>query len=86
VLGSDFDMHRNLSGEDRLFRLVLALAVLPLLLVLNGSAQLIGLLGLEPLAAALFGWSPLYALFGVCSREIEAPAPALPHIERAIVS
>jgi hypothetical protein len=75
-------MQRNLSGEDRVFRLVLALAVLPLFLVLDGQARLIGLIGTEPLVVALFGWSPLYALFGVRSRE----AQALPGAKPALAS
>jgi hypothetical protein len=67
-------MRRNLGGEDRLFRLVLALAVLPLWLVLDGDAGLLGLAGLEPLLVALVGWSPLYAMFGVrsCTTGTEA--------------
>jgi hypothetical protein len=79
-------MQRNVGGEDRLFRLVLALTLFPLMFVLDGQAQLIGLAGLEPLMVALLGWSPLYALFGVCSHGTEAPTAALPHIERAIAS
>jgi hypothetical protein len=61
-----------MSGEDRLFRLVLALALLPLMLVLDSHGRLIGLLGFEPLFAALLGWSPLYALF-----RVRAVAPAV---------
>ena len=71
-------MRRNLGGEDRLFRLVLALAVLPLWLVLDGPAALLGLAGIEPLLVALVGWSPLYALFGVrsCATATEAQLAA----------
>jgi hypothetical protein len=69
-------MRRNLGGEDRLFRLVLALSILPLGFVLNGQASLIGLIGLEPLLAALVGWSPFYAMFGIRSCVVE-PAAAL---------
>lgn len=60
-------MRRNLCAADRLFRLVLALTLLPLTLVLDGHARLIGLAGILPLGAAIVGWSPIYALFGVRS-------------------
>ena len=71
-------MRRNLGGEDRLFRVVLALAVLPLWLVLDGHGRLLGLAGLEPLLAALIGWSPLYAAFGIRSRAIDKSATLVP--------
>jgi hypothetical protein len=73
-------MRRNLGGEDRLFRLVLAVAVLPLWLVLDGNAGLLGLAGLGPLLAALIGWSPLYAVFGVSSCTVEKDAPLAPAV------
>ena len=74
-------MRRNLGGEDRLFRLVLALSVLPLALVLEGNASLLGWIGLEPLLAALFGWSPFYAMFGIRSCTVEPAAPLVPPVE-----
>ena len=58
-------LERNLGGADRLFRLVLAVLFFQLLLVLEGPARLLGLLGALPLAAVLLGWSPLYACLGI---------------------
>lgn len=64
----DLPMRRNLSAEDRLFRLVVGLTLLPLAVVLDGDARLIGLLSAIPLLQSLFGWSPMYALIGISTR------------------
>jgi hypothetical protein len=77
-------MRRNLGGEDRLFRLVLALSILPLGLVLEGDASLLGLIGLEPLLAALVGWSPFYAMFGIRSCAVEPAAPIATPVQSAL--
>ena len=60
---------RNLGGADRLFRLVVAILFFQLLLVLDGSARLIGLVGALPFAAALLGWSPLYGSLGISTSD-----------------
>jgi len=61
-------MQRNLSAEDRLFRLVVGATLVPLAFVLEGDARLLGLLSAIPLLQALFGWSPMYAIIGISTR------------------
>lgn len=58
-------MNANVGGIDRALRVVVGLAVLSLLVVLDGNARWFGLIGIVPLATALMGWCPLYALIGV---------------------
>lgn len=58
-------MNANVGGIDRALRVVVGLAVLSLLFVLEGNARWFGLIGIVPLATALMGWCPLYALIGV---------------------
>ena len=64
-------MTRNIGTLDRAFRTIVGLGVLSLVFV--GPKTMWGLLGLVPLATALIGWCPPYALFGLstCAR----PAP-----------
>lgn len=58
-------MNANVGGIDRALRVVVGLAVLSLLFVLEENARWFGLIGIVPLATALMGWCPLYALIGV---------------------
>ncbi len=56
-------MTRNIGSIDRLIRFVAGLAVLSLVFV--GPQSLWGLLGLVPLATAVIGWCPPYAMLGI---------------------
>lgn len=58
-------MTRNVGGIDRVLRIVAGLALLSLLLLLDGDMRYLGLIGLVPLATALLGWCPAYTLIGV---------------------
>lgn len=53
-------MKTNVGTIDRLVRAVLGLAFLSLILILEGNARWLGLIGLLPLATALLGWCPAY--------------------------
>ena len=44
---------------------MLGLALLSLILVLEGNARWWGLVGLVPLATGLIGWCPAYLPFGI---------------------
>ena len=57
-------MKTNVGAADRLFRIVLGLALLSTLFVLHDSARWVGLIGLVPLATGLLRWCPLYSLLG----------------------
>lgn len=56
-------MTRNVGTIDRAARVVLGLALLSLVFV--GPQTNWGWLGLVPLATAVIGWCPPYALFGI---------------------
>lgn len=58
-------MTRNVGGIDRILRIVAGLAILSLLVLLDGNARWWGLLGLVPLGTALLRWCPAYTLVGV---------------------
>jgi hypothetical protein len=63
-------MTTNLGRADRIIRIVLGVAILSLLVLLEGNARLFGLIGLVPLVTAFVGWCPAYSLFGLstCGR------------------
>lgn len=56
-------MTRNIGSMDRLIRIVIGLAALSLVFV--GPKSLWGLIGIVPLATALVGWCPPYAILGI---------------------
>ena len=58
-------MTQNVGGIDRTLRIVAGLAILSLLVLLDGNARWWGLLGLVPLGTALLRWCPAYTLIGV---------------------
>ena len=55
-------MKMNVGGVDRVIRVVVGLGLLSLLFVLEGTARLLGLIGIVPLATALAGYCPLYTV------------------------
>jgi len=56
-------MTRNEGTIDRGVRIVLGLALLPLVFV--GPHTLLGLIGLVPLITGVVGFCPFYRLFGL---------------------
>lgn len=64
-------MKANVGGIDRVLRILVGLGVLSLLVVLEGNARWLGLIGLVPLLTAVLGYCPLYALLGISSCPLE---------------
>lgn len=58
-------MTANVGSIDRVLRIVVGLVLLSLLFVLEGNARWFGLIGLVPLATAIFRFCPAYTLFGL---------------------
>jgi hypothetical protein len=58
-------MEHNVGGIDRAVRIIVGLALLSLLVMLEGNARWWGLVGLVPLATGLLGWCPAYLPFGI---------------------
>ena len=56
-------MKTNLSGIDRILRVVLGLVLIGL--AVNGTIGLWGWIGIVPLATGVIGWCALYAIFGL---------------------
>ena len=58
-------MKQNVGNTDRWVRIVLGVALLSLIVFLNGGIRWIGLIGLIPLITGLFNFCPIYALLGI---------------------
>jgi hypothetical protein len=58
-------MKANVGTIDRVIRAVVSLGLLSLILLLEGNARWLGLIGLVPLATAFLGWCPAYLPFGI---------------------
>jgi hypothetical protein len=62
----------NIGGIERLLRAVVGLALISLVFV--GPQTAWGWIGLVPLATAIVGWCPPYALLGINTCRAKAPA------------
>jgi hypothetical protein len=60
-------MKANVGGVDKILRIVVGLALLSLILILEGNARWWGLVGAIPLATGLVNFCPLYSLLGLNS-------------------
>jgi hypothetical protein len=58
-------MKTNVGGIDKIARILLGVILLSLVVVLEGGARWLGLIGLVPLLTALVGYCPLYTVLGV---------------------
>lgn len=58
-------MKLNVGTPDRIFRVVLGLALLSLFFFVEGPWRWAGLLGIVSLATAAFGFCPIYAVLGM---------------------
>jgi hypothetical protein len=56
-------MTKNVGGIDKIIRIVLGLVLIGL--AVTGTVGMWGYLGIVPLATALIGWCPPYALLGM---------------------
>jgi len=67
-------MARNIGTIDRILRLVVGLALISIVFV--GPQTPWGWLGLVPLATAILGWCPPYAMLGISTCAASAPRSA----------
>lgn len=58
-------MVNNVGTIDKVVRVVIGIILLSLLFFLNGNIRFIGLIGIIPIAVAIFGYCPLYTLLGI---------------------
>jgi len=69
-------MKINVGGIDKTLRIVVGIGLLSLIFLVDGPAKWWGLLGLVPLGTGLFGFCPLYALFGFSTCPLEKKGAA----------
>ena len=70
-------MKHNVGGIDKIIRIVVGIALLSMLLWVEGNAKWFGLIGIIPLLTVAMGWCPLYTVLGINS----CPAKAKPAAE-----
>jgi Inner membrane protein YgaP-like, transmembrane domain len=64
-------MKTNVGGIDQALRIVVGIGLLSLLFIVDGAGKWWGLAGLVPLGTGLFGFCPLYMLFGLSTCPLE---------------
>lgn len=64
-------MKANVGGMDRFIRIIIGLALLSLLLFIDGDWKYIGLIGVVPIFTAFIKFCPLYTLFGINTCKIK---------------
>jgi hypothetical protein len=62
-------MKQNVGNVDRWIRIVLGVALLSLLVFLNGPIRWIGLIGLVPLVTGIINFCPIYTLLGISTKK-----------------
>jgi hypothetical protein len=58
-------MKPNVGNIDRVLRALIGIGLLSLLFILEGNARWWGLVGIVPLATAVFRWCPAYLPFRI---------------------
>jgi hypothetical protein len=58
-------MKQNVGSVDKVLRIIVGLALLSMLVWVEGNAKYWGLIGIVPLLTALTGICPAYSLIGV---------------------
>jgi hypothetical protein len=58
-------MKRNVGNTERVIRVIAGLAILSLVLFLDGNARWWGLLGLVPIVTGATGYCPPYQMLGI---------------------
>ena len=61
-------MQKNVGSIDRGLRVLVGLGLLSLLVLLEGDARWLGLIGLVPLLTAFVGSCPAYTILGIGTR------------------
>ena len=64
-------MKANVGGFDRLLRIAVGVVFLAAVVLLDGNARWLGLIGLVPLFTGIFGFCPAYVLLGFSSCPME---------------
>lgn len=67
-------MKANVGMTDQAARIVIGCGLLSLVVILEGDARWLGLIGLVPLVSAVLSYCPLYSLLGMdtCAAEKKA--------------
>ncbi|MFO1318749.1 MAG: DUF2892 domain-containing protein [Burkholderiales bacterium] len=58
-------MKANVGNADRVFRIVLGIALLAMFVLAEGTLKYVGLIGIVPLVTGLFRFCPIYAVLGL---------------------
>jgi len=64
-------MKANVGTADKVVRVLIGLALLSLLVLVEGPWRWLGLVGIVPLATAALGYCPLYSLLGMSTCPLE---------------
>lgn len=62
---------KNVGNVDKIIRIIIGVVLLSLLFVLNGNIKYLGLIGIIPFLTAVFGYCPLYSMFGIKTCKIK---------------
>lgn len=67
-------MKANEGITDRVIRIVVGFLLLWVIFLVEGNARWLGLIGIVPLLTGVFGYCPLYAIFGLSTCPLERKA------------
>ncbi len=58
-------MVKNIGNTEKVIRVIVGLALLSMLLWVEGNAKWWGLIGLIPIATVVVSWCPIWAVLGI---------------------
>ena len=66
-------MEKNVGTTERTFRIIIGLAILPLVFIIDGPMRWLGLIGIVPIVTGIMSWCPAWFVLGIRTGEYKKP-------------
>lgn len=66
-------MEKNVGTTERTFRIIIGVAILPLIFILDSPMRWLGLIGIVPIVTGIMGWCPAWFVLGIRTGETKRP-------------
>jgi hypothetical protein len=66
-------VEKNVGTTERTFRIIIGVAILPLIFILDSPMRWLGLIGIVPIVTGIMGWCPAWFVLGIRTGETKRP-------------